>query len=189
MGEPESKGSGFASAVSILRKMVPVESIERVIAALPPETAELVRRPPLPVAWISAHHFPELSRAVRAEAFGGDERKFEEWGRQAIIADLRTIYRMFIRFLSPQFVIERGAKLWAQYARNQGRAWAEADGPGSCMVHYEGLPPALVSAEFWAYQRGVLLGIMEATGMKQIGVETLDGGATMTHARFRVSWK
>ena len=46
-----------------------------------------------------------------------------------------------------------------------------------------------MSAEFWAYQRGVLLGIMEATGMKQIAVETLEGGATMTHARFRVSWK
>ena len=54
---------------------------------------------------------------------------------------------------------------------------------------YEGLPAALVSPEFWAYQRGVLLGIMEATGMKQVAVETLEGGAAMTHARFRVSWK
>jgi hypothetical protein len=189
VGEPESKGSGFASGVAILRKMLPGDAMERVIATLPPETAELVRRPPLPVAWIAAHHFPELARAVRAQAFGGDERKFEEWGRQAMIADLRTVYKMFIRFLSPQFVIERGAKLWAQYARNQGRAWGEADGPSSCLVHYEGLPREVVSPEFWAYQRGVLLGIMEATGMKQICVETMDGGATMMHARFRVSWK
>lgn len=189
MGEPESKGSGFASAVSILRKTMPADAMERVIATLSPQTAELVRHPPLPVAWISALHFPELTRAVRAIAFGVDERKFEEWGRQAILADLRTIYKMFIRFLSPQFVIERGAKLWAQYARNQGRAWADPDGPSSCLVQYEGLPTDVVSPEFWAYQRGVLLGIMEATGMKAIAVETLDGGATMTHARFRVSWK
>jgi hypothetical protein len=189
VGEPESKGSGFASAVAVLRKTIGGEAMERVIAVLSPETAELVRRPPLPVAWISMLHFPELTRAVRAHAFGVDERKFEEWGREAIIADLRTIYRMFIRFLSPQFVIERGAKLWAQYTRNQGKAWGENDGPGACVVHYEGLPAELVSPEFWAYQRGVLLGIMEVTGMKQIGVETLDGGATMTHARFRVSWK
>ena len=189
MGEPESKGSGFASAVAILRRMVPAESLERVIASLSPETAELVRRPPLAVAWIGAFHFPELARAVRANAFGGDERKFEEWGRQAILIDLRTIYKMFIRFLSPQFVIERGAKLWAQYARNQGRAWGEPDGPSSCLVQYEGLPTELVSPEFWAYQRGVLLGIMEATGMQQIAVETQEGGANMTHARFRVSWK
>jgi len=189
VGEPESKGSGFTSAITVLRRMLPVEQLERVLAPLSPETAELVRHPPLPVAWIPMHHFPELVRSVRAHGFGGDEMKFEEWGRQAMLADLRGIYKMFIRFLSPQFVIERGAKLWAQYARNQGRAWGEVDGPSSCLVHYEGLPLAQVSPEFWAYQRGCLLGVMEATGMKQIAIETLDGGAHMTHARFRISWK
>jgi hypothetical protein len=189
VGEPESKGSGFVSAVTVLRKTVPPETLERVIASLPPETAELVRKPPLPVAWIGAHHFPVLARGLKTHAFGADERKFEEWGRQAMLIDLRTLYKMFIRFLSPQFVIERGAKLWAQYARNQGRAWGEVDGPSSCLVHYEGLPLAQVSPEFWAYQRGCLLGVMEATGMKQIAIETLDGGAHMTHARFRISWK
>ena len=39
------------------------------------------------------------------------------------------MYKMFIRFLSPQFVIERGTKLWAQYTRKQGRRAATADGP------------------------------------------------------------
>ncbi len=189
MGAPESKGSGFSSAVATLRKMLPGDVLERIIATLSEETAELVRRPPLPVAWVSMHHFPELVRAVRTLAFGGDERKFEEWGRMAMLADLRTIYKMFIRFLSPQFVIERGTKLWETYARNQGHVRAVADGPSSALVTYEGLPVDLVSPEFWAYQRGVLLGIMEATGMKQTAVETLDGGATTPNARFRVSWR
>ncbi len=189
MGAAESKGSGFTSAVTILRKMLPVEALEHVLGALSTETAELVRHPPLPVAWIGVGHFPELVRAVKAHGFGGDERKFEDWGRQAILVDLRTIYKMFIRFLSPQFVIERGAKLWKTYTRNQGQVYAVADGPSAAVVTYEGLPHDLVSAEFWAYQRGVLLGIMEATGMKQIAVETLAGGATATGARFRVSWK
>ena len=189
MGGPESKGSGFTSAVTVLRKMLPVEALEHVLGALSPETEELVRHPPLPVAWIGMHHFPELVRAVKAHGFGGDERKFEEWGRQAILVDLRTIYKMFIRFLSPQFVIERGAKLWQTYTRNQGRVHAEAEGAGAALVTYEGLPFELVSPEFWAYQRGVLLGIMEATGMKQIGVETQAGAATANGARFRVSWK
>jgi len=185
----ESKGSGFTSAVTILRKMLPIDALEHVLASLSEETAQLVLHPPLPVAWIPVHHFPELVRAVRAHAFGGDEVKFEEWGRQAILVDVRTIYKMFIRFLSPQFVIERGAKLWQTYTRNQGNVRAEAEGPSAALVTYDGLPPELVSPEFWAYQRGVLLGIMEATGMKQIAVETLGGGATSPGARFRVSWK
>lgn len=41
---------------------------------------------------------------------------------------------------------------------------ATADGDSSALVTYEGLPAELVSPEFWAYQRGVLLGVMEATG-------------------------
>ena len=189
MSVAESKGSGFTSAVSVLRKMLPVEALERVLEPLSPETAELVRHPPLPVAWIGVHHFPELVRSVRAHGFGSDEKKFEEWGRQAMLADLRGIYKMFIRFLSPQFVIERGAKLWQTYTRNQGSVRALADGDSGALVTYEGLPHELVSPEFWAYQRGVLLGVMEATGMKSIGVVTLAGAATSTSARFRVSWK
>lgn len=185
----ESKGSGFTSAVTILRKMLPVESLEQVLATLSPETAELVLHPPLPVAWIGMHHFPELVHAVKTHGFGSDERMFEEWGRQAILVDLRTIYKMFIRFLSPQFVIERGAKLWQTYTRNQGNVRADAEGAAAALVTYEGLPHELVSPEFWAYQRGVLLGILEATGMKQIAVETLAGAATANGACFRVSWK
>jgi hypothetical protein len=188
VGEPESKGSGFTSAVTTLKKMLPPETLEQIVSTLTPETAELVRRPPLPVAWIGIGHFPELVRAVRAHGFS-DERKFEEWGRQAMLIDLRTIYKMFIRSLSPQFVIERGAKLWQTYTRNQGNVRATPDGESSALVTYEGLPHQLVSPEFWAYQRGVLLGVMEATGMKQIAVETLGGGATTTGARFRVSWR
>ena len=185
----ESKGSGFTSAVTILRKMLPVDALEQVLASLSEETAQLVLHPPLPVAWIPVHHFPELVRAVRAHAFGGDEVKFEEWGRQAILVDVRTIYKMFIRFLSPQFVIERGAKLWQTYTRNQGQVRAIADGASVALVAYEALPEELVSPEFWAYQRGVLLGVMEATGLRQVAVETLDGAATATGARFRVSWR
>jgi hypothetical protein len=189
VGEPESKGSGFASAVIILRKILVGEMLEQIIATLSPETAELVRHPPLPVAWIGVGHFPELVRAVKAHGFGGDEKKFEEWGRQAMLNDLRTIYKMFIRFLSPQFVIERAAKLWQTYTRHQGSVRAVADGPSSAIVTYEGLPQLLVSAEFWAYQRGVLLGVLEATGMKQVAIESLGGAAATTGARFRVSWK
>jgi hypothetical protein len=188
LGQPASKGSGFASAVTTLRKLLPPETLERVIAPLSAPTAELVRRPPLPVAWIDVSHFPELVASVRAHAFGSDEAKYEEWGRQAMLGDLRTIYKVFIRFLSPQFVIDRGTKLWQTYTREQGIVRSVADGETAALVMYEGLPATLVSPEFWAYQRGVLRGVMEATGMKHTTVTTIDGGVNATHARFRVSW-
>jgi hypothetical protein len=187
--EPESKGSGFGSAVAALRKMVPADAFERMVATLPPETADLVRHPPLPVAWISTHHFRALITATAQQLFGGDEKKLEEWGRQALLSDLRGIYKMFIRFLSPQFVIERGAKLWDTYSRNMGTARATAAGDAVAEVVYSGLPVDIVSPAYWAYQRGAMKGVMEATGYKTVGIETVEGGGNMGHAKFRVSWK
>ena len=189
MAEPESKGSGFSSAVSVLRKMTAPEAFEQMVATLPPETAELVRRPPLPVAWISSYHFQTLLTAVVRDLFGGDEKKLEDWGRQSLLADMRGIYKMFIRFLSPQFVIERGAKLWDTYTRNQGTARATAVGTAAADVFYTGLPADLCSPAFWAYQRGAVKGVMEATGYKTVTVETLDGGGSAGHATLRISWK
>ncbi len=189
MAEPESKGSGFASAVAVLKRMAPADELERVLASLPAQTAELVRKPPLPVAWIASSHLRLLSAAVSRELFGGDEKKLEEWGRQAMLSDLRGMYKMFVRFLSAQFVIERAAKLWDQYSRNQGSVRAAPAGDAAAEVVYSGLPVELMTPAFWAYQRGVLRGVMEATGYKAISVETLEGAGSSGHARFRISWK
>jgi hypothetical protein len=189
VAEPEGKGSGFNRAVQTLRRMVPPEAFERMAATLPEDTVALIRRPPLSLAWIPTRHFTTMLRAAEAQLFGGDEQQLADWGRQAVLGDLRTIYKMFVRFLSPQWVIERGARLWETYVRNQGHVEAMPVGDDACEVRYAGLPADLVSAGYWAYQRGALRGVMEATGMKQIDVELLEGGGQASHARFRVRWR
>jgi len=186
--EPETKGSGFVGALAQLRKMASTDEFERMVAVLPSDTAELARRPPLPVAWLPLRQFIDLLRAAHEVLFGGDESKVSDWGRRALIGDLRTIYKMFIRFLSPQFVIERGAKLWDTYMRNAGHVRAITVGERACDVVYEGLPATLMSSAYWAYQRGCLHGVMEATGLRGIEVELVEGGGDSNHARFRVSW-
>lgn len=188
MEEPEGKASGFNSAVATLRQLVTPEAFQRVVAALPPETVELIEHPPLSLAWISTAHFRALVDAAVAQLFDGDESRLVEWGRRAVAHDLRTIYKVFIRFLSPRFVIERGARLWDTYQRNFGHAEAEVDGDNGCIVRYDGLPLAYTSPAFWAYQRGALHGVMDATGMKNVVVELVAGGGNTGHARFRVSW-
>ena len=106
-----------------------------------------------------------------------------DWGRQALKNDLRTIYKMFIRFLSPMYVIERGPRLWQTYARNSGDLTAVVVDEQTCDVLYAGMPELLRWDGYWAYQRGALRGVMEATGLKAISVETLDGGGAASHAR------
>lgn len=188
MGEPEGKGAGFSGAVATLRRMVPAADLERVLATLPEETADVVRHPPLPVAWIPTRHFVALLQVAERELFRGDEEKLAEWGREAIKNDLRTIYKMFIRFLSPQYVIERGARLWRTYTRNSGEVSAFAVDEHTCEVNYSDMPELLRWPGYWAYQRGALRGVMEATGLKMLSIELLEGGGTASHARFRVRW-
>jgi hypothetical protein len=188
VGEPESKASGFNGGVAALRKVAGEAAFEHlVIPLLPAETAALVRKPPLAVAWLPARNFIDLVRAAD-RIFGGDESKLMEWGHQALLGDMKTVYRMFIRLLSPQFVIERGAKLWDTYVRNQGTARATVTGDRSADVRYEGLALELMSPAYWAYQRGALRGIMDATGMKNIQVETIAGAGNNNHAHFRIRW-
>lgn len=189
MGEPEGKASGFNSAVATLHKLVGTDAFEALVATLPPETIDVIRHPPLPLAWIPTTHFRALVDAAVARPFAGDESRLVEWGRRAVAQDMRTIYKVFIRFLSPRFVIERGARLWDTYQRNFGRVAAEVDGDQACLVRYDGLPLAYISPAFWAYQRGALHGVMDATGMKDVTVELVAGGGATGHARFRVSWR
>ena len=189
MADPESKASGFNSAVQTLRKMVAVDAFERMTEKLPPETAQVIRHPPLPLEWIPTVHFKRLVEAAQHDLFAGADGPVGEWGRQAVKHDLRTIYRVFIRFLSPQYVIERSARLWNTYQRNSGEVRAERDGDGAALVRYEGLPSTFAVPAFWAYQRGVLRGVVEATGLKEVDVAIVDGAGHTGHARIRVSWR
>jgi hypothetical protein len=188
MGEPETKGSGFLAIVNTLRVMLPEEAFERVVRALPADTAELVRKPPLPVAWVHSRHFFDVVGAAARVAFGGDEERLLEVGRRAMQGDLKTVYKMFIKLFSPGFVIERGTRLWQTYSRNSGHLRAAAVGDKACDVFYEDLPQKYMTTAYWAYQRGCLKGVIEATGMKNVQVDVLEGGGRENRAVVRIRW-
>jgi len=188
MGEPETKGSGFLAIVNTLRAMLPEETFERMVRALPADTAELVRKPPLPVAWVVSRHFFDVVNAAARIGFGGEEERLLEVGRRAMQADLKTVYRMFIKLFSPGFVIERGTRLWQTYSRNSGTLRAAAVGDKACDVFYEDLPKQYMTNAYWAYQRGCLKGVIEATGMKSVQVEVREGGGRENRAVVRISW-
>src|SRR3954468_11215451 len=148
MGEPETKGSGFLALVNSLRAMLPPDTFERVVRAVPEETAELVRKPPLPVAWVEGRHFFDLLTFAGRVGFGGDDDRLVDVGRRAMQSDLKTVYKMFIKLFSPGFVIERGTRLWQTYSRNSGTLRASAVGDKACDVFYEDLPKEFMTPAY-----------------------------------------
>ena len=120
---PEAKAAGFVTVTTVLREMLGAEKFARVVAKLPPQTAQLVKTPPLPVEWLPCERYSELVSTALRHAFSGDEESVIDMGRRALFHDLKTLYRLFVRLRSPAWAIERGSKLWLTYNRNKiGRA-------------------------------------------------------------------
>src|SRR5947208_690103 len=120
MAEAESKAAGFNSMVSMLRQLCATDRFAKLVEALPPETAELLRRPPLPVTWIPNRHTRAVLNAACKLAFDGNVRSIVDLSRRARMSDLGTLYKFFVRLSSVEFALSRAAKMYGTYTRNNG---------------------------------------------------------------------
>src|SRR5262245_26212488 len=136
----EGKAQGFNSTVVALRELCSPEQFGQIVSALSPETRALVERPALPLEWLPDRHFTELIATAERLILRGDEAAFEKLGAESLKRDISTVYRVFIRIASPQYVISRAAQIWSTYARNGGTLTATPIGDRSVDVRYEGVP-------------------------------------------------
>jgi hypothetical protein len=184
---PATKALGFNSMVKVLREILTPEQYQRFIRRLPNDTAALIAKPPLPLSWIPCRHRADVVTTALTVSFGGDEERLAALGRGALLFDLKTLYKLFIKLLSPQHVMERSASLWLTYNRDNGVVRAVETGPHSCEVHYQEI--AVVYPGFWAYQKGAILGVGAATGFSKTDVRLLKGGRNEGQAVFAVAWE
>jgi uncharacterized protein (TIGR02265 family) len=183
---PEAKGSGFNSVTTVLRDMLGAAGFAAMTQKLQPATETLIKTPPLPVQWIPCDCYGDLITTALAHSFGGDQEQIVEMGRRAFRHDLSTMYRMFIKLLTPRHVIERAARLWLTYNRNNGQLRAVQTGDHRCEVVYEGV--SAVYPGFWAYQRGCIMAAVQATGYKTATVNLTRGGGRDGNGTFVVDW-
>jgi hypothetical protein len=184
---PLAKAAGFNSVVSVLRDgMLDARSFAAVVARLPAETAAAIKTPPLPVQWIPCERYGDLVSTALRFGFDGDEEQLVEMGRRAFLYDLKTLYRMFIKLLTPSFVISRGTKLWLTYNRNNGLLTARQVGDRRCEVTYENI--VAVYPGFWSYQRGCLLAAVQATGYQKVTVAMGRVADLRGNALFTIDW-
>ncbi len=184
---PLAKAAGFNSVVAVLRDgLLDPSAFATVVGKLPSETAAAIKKPPLPVQWIPCERYGELVSTALVHGFGGDEERLVELGRRAFLHDLKTLYRVFIKFLAPAYVIERGSKIWLTYNRNNGLLIAKRIGDRCAEVSYEKI--AAVYPGFWSYQRGCLLAAVQATGYLKATVVIARPGDADGNALFRIDW-
>ena len=184
---PLAKAAGFNSVVAVLRDgLLSADAFAAVVRKLPPETAAAIERPPLSVQWIPCARYGDLVSATLEHGFAGDEEQLVEMGRRAFLHDLKTLYRVFIKVLTPAFVIERGSALWLTYNRNNGTLTTRRTGDRTVEVSYEKI--VAVYPGFWSYQRGCLLAALQATGYSKGTVVLARPADAKGNALFKVDW-
>jgi hypothetical protein len=187
MPEPENKAVSFNTLVEVLREITPPAAFQALLAALPRETAQLIERPPLPPTWLPYIHTFTLVRTACDVHFGGDEERTSELARRAVVRDLNSLYRLFTRFASPQYVIDRATRMWDTYWRNNGTVRVEREGSAATLVHFEGM--AYATSLFWTMQCGSLRGVMEVTGVQGIEVRIIEGRDDPHGCTIRARWR
>src|SRR5437867_4483002 len=87
---------------------------ERVLAALLPED-RAVASSVLPSGWYELATQHRLLRCIDTVLGNGDLALAPEIGRHEAEQDLSTVHRLFIRFTSPAYVLEKSGEYWRRF--------------------------------------------------------------------------
>ncbi len=115
MSGGHSKGGGVANTIAVMQELMGPARFQQLTDRLPPATQALIKRRVLAVEWIPIADLTPLTEGFFADWCGSDEAKLIEQSRQSCRRDFNTLYRFFLRVLSPAYVLERTAQIFHTY--------------------------------------------------------------------------
>jgi hypothetical protein len=185
--EPQLKGSAYLSTLAFIETQYGAAAKEHVLARLGPEDRVMLGGMVLPIQWYPLAPFPRLLRAMDAEVGRGDLSLVTERGTWAAVQDMRTVHKVLLKLVTPQWVVEKGMKLWPNF-HTSGR-WEskrQDDGSARAWLHELGV----VDEAICATVRGWILGLLQLAGVKRPVVDHVDCRARgAPSCLFHVSWK
>lgn len=130
------KGSAITTRTRYVREKYGERGYRRLRDALTPEHAAMIDGKVLPHAWVPYSLFIDVN--VKAdELFGkGDLELCYEMGRYGAELNLPTIYKIFYRLNTPQFIFNKAARLWELHY-DSGRLVPVDDGGKSMRIRIE----------------------------------------------------
>lgn len=106
------KGSAIGARVRYVRDIHGEDAWERVQRALSPSSRAELERGVLPSDWASYELFLDLNVTADRLLGKGDLELCLEMGRFGATVNLPTLYRVFLRFGSPMFLLQKASRLW-----------------------------------------------------------------------------
>lgn len=155
------KGSAVTSRIRYVRERYGEAAYRRLRDALSAENRELLDARVMPHAWVPYGLFIEVN--VEADRmFGkGDLALCFEMAKYGAEVNLPTLYRIFYRLNTPQFIFKKAARLWEVHY-SSGRLVPGDEGPTSVVIRIEGFesphPAHCLSVLGWAVRSVELSG-------------------------------
>jgi hypothetical protein len=185
--DAQLKGSAYLSTLAFIESQFGTAAKDRVLNRLGPEDRQMLTGMVLPIQWYPLAPFPRLLRAMEAELGRGDLSLVTERGTWAAVQDMRTVHKVLLKFVTPQWVIEKGQKLWPNF-HTSGRWEAKREGDKGARATLHEL--GVVDDAMCATLKGWILGLLQLAGVKRATVEHSQCRARGAESCvYDVSWK
>jgi hypothetical protein len=185
--EAQLKGSAYLSTLAFVESQFGTHAKERVLDRLPPDDRQMLTGMVLPIQWYPLAPFPRLLRAMEAELGRGDLSLVTERGTWAAVQDMRTVHKVLLKFVTPNWVIDKGMKLWPNF-HTSGRWESKREGDNGARAYLHDL--GVVDEAMCATLKGWILGLLQLAGIKRALVDHVECRARgAASCLYHVSWK
>jgi hypothetical protein len=180
----ELKAAGFNSAVAASRELVGDAAFDQFVAKLPPQLSDYILRPRLATTWIPFADFVTIAERLLSDLFRGDLERAFEVGRRQFKNDLSTVYKIFVRAGSVNYLAKRCAVVYGTYTKNCGtmRVVREDDH----LIEADVIDHPFGRPALWQYLRGNVHAAAEASGARS--VKTAIVSESDRNCRYRLTW-
>ena len=180
------KGTVFESTRMFTEQRFGSEAPEQVLAQLPRADQELLRGVNA-LGWYPVEPVLRYHHALDRLFGAGDLALCEQVGRFSASWAMNSVLKVFLRYRSPTWLVERATSLWGRY-HDSGR-WqissSAANKVQGDLFEFEVRDPA-----FCARLRGWLAGAAELTGGQHTNVfEAQCASRGAGHCSFSISWR
>jgi hypothetical protein len=131
------KGAAITARLRFVRERQGEAGLKRVLQALPEAGRAALEANVLPGAWVPYDVFVDLCVTIDRLFGRGDLALCHEMGRYAADVNLPTLYRIFYRLGSPQFILRKAAQLWSVHY-DSGKLATIEEGKGAVRLEMVG---------------------------------------------------
>ena len=187
MPEPRVKGILPIHLNSYLVAHHGEAGLQQVCAQLSAAAAQMVKSP-VAHEWYPHRDFLEAEETITRLLYAGDLSQAWRFGHFNMEESVNRVYRFLFRFLSPELLVQKSAKLWSTLM-DQGQLTTESLGPRSIAVQVGGFVPG---KPVWCHEmRGGLLGALAVCSIPEAQRRVTETACAFKGAagcRFEIRW-